>query len=238
VADAGARAQFVESAEQSHRFRSQGDDRGLLLVGPEDWPFAIPLVKEAQGWRFDTAAGKEELLNRRIGSNELHAIATARAYVDAQHEYAARDPLGEGVRQYAQRFRSSEGKRDGLFWPAAEGEPESPFGPLVAEAVEEGYASEGTDQPSPYHGYYYRILLAQGDHAPGGSRSYVNDGRLTEGFGLIAFPAVHGRSGVMTFIVNQRGLMFQKDLGADTESLAAAIDAYDPDPSWTPVAEH
>jgi hypothetical protein len=237
VADAAARARFVEGAAERHRIEPRGEDRAELVVGADDWPFAIPLVRDAQGWRFDTAAGKEELINRRIGGNELHAIATARAYVEAQHEYAARDPQGEGLRQYAQRFGSREGKRDGLFWPTAEGEPESPLGPLVAAAVREGYSASESGDPSPYHGYYYRILAAQGEHAPGGAHSYLQDGRMTRGFGLVAYPAAYGSSGIMTFIVNDRGLMFQKDLGEDTEALAARIEEYDPDPSWSPVVE-
>lgn len=237
VADEAARVRFVEAVSESHRVQFDGDDRAELLVGSEDWPFAIPLVKQAEGWRFDTVAGKEELANRRIGSNELHAIATTRAYVDAQHEYAARDPMGEQIRQYAQRIGSSEGKRDGLYWPADEGEPESPLGPLLARAVEEGYEFE-VGQPAPYHGYYFRILKAQGAHAPGGAMSYLNEGHMTGGFGVVAHPAEYGKSGIMTFIVNQRGLMFQKDLGEDTEGLASAINEYDPDPSWTPVTEN
>jgi len=236
VADEAARVRFVENASESHRIQLDGDDRAELLVGADAWPSSIPLVKEAEGWRFDTVAGKEELANRRIGSNELHAIASARAYVDAQYEYAARDPMGDGKRQYAQQFTSSEGKRDGLFWPAGEGEPESPLGLLVAEADLEGY-DLASGQAAPYHGYYFRILKAQGVHAPGGAKSYLNDGHMTGGFGLVAFPAEYGNSGIMTFIVNQRGLMFQKDLGEDTVTLAAAMSEYDPDPTWTPVVE-
>lgn len=237
VADEAARVRFVEAASESHRVQFDGDDRAELLVGSEDWPFSIPLVKQAEGWRFDTVAGKEELANRRIGSNELHAIATVRAYVDAQHEYAARDPMGEQIRQYAQRIGSSEGKRDGLYWPADEGEPESPFGPLLVQAVEEGYEFE-VGKLTPYHGYYFRILKAQGAQAPGGAMSYLNEGRMTGGFGMVAHPAEYGKSGIMTFIVNQRGLLFQKDLGEDTAGLAMAINEYDPDPSWTPVTEN
>jgi len=236
VADEAARVRFVEMASESHRVQLDGDDRAELLVGSDDWPFSIPLVKEAEGWRFDTVAGKEELANRRIGGNELHAIATARAYVDAQYEYATRDPTGAGMRQYAQRFTSSEGKRDGLFWAIGEGEPESPLGPLVAEAAQEGY-DLAAGEPTPYHGYYFRILKAQGAHAPGGAKSYLNGGHMTGGFGLVAFPAEYGMSGIMTFIINQRALMFQKDLGEDTVALAAAMSEYDPDPTWMPVVD-
>lgn len=237
VADAAARARFVAEAAKGTRIQHTEEGQAELLLGPEEWPFSIPLVKEASGWRFDTEAGKEELFNRRIGGNELHAIATVRAYVEAQNEYAAQDPTGSGVRQYAQRLGSSEGKRDGLYWPAVEGEPESPLGPLVAQAIREGYGGSQRGGQSPYHGYYYRILKAQGQHAPGGAFSYLSDGRLTAGFGLIAFPAEYGRSGIMTFIVNQRGLVFQKDLGDKTGELASSITEYDPDRSWTPVTE-
>jgi len=235
VADEAAAALFLEKAAEANRVQFHGDDRAELLLGQEDWPFSVPLVKEAKGWRFDTASGKEELISRRIGGNELHVIATTRAYVEAQHEYAALNPMNEGARQYAQRFHSSEGKRDGLFWPVGEGEPESPLGPLVAQAVQEGYATG--NRGLPYHGYYYHILKAQGTNAPGGARSYLEDGHMTRGFGMVAYPAEYGKSGIMTFIVNERGLMFQKDLGEETESLAVAIAEYNPDSSWTPVAE-
>jgi hypothetical protein len=237
VADEMERDRFLERANEAQRIQARADDQAELLVGPDQWPFAIPLVREAKGWRFDTAAGKEELINRRIGGNELHAIATVRAYVEAQYEYAARDPMGEGVRQYAQRLSSTEGRHDGLFWPVDDGEPESPLGPLVAQAVQEGYG-KGYGKASPYHGYYYRILKAQGAQAHGGAHSYLEDGRMTEGFGLVAYPAEYGRSGIMTFIVNQRGLVFQKDLGENTDELAIAMTEYDPDSTWAPVAEY
>ena len=236
VEDAAERDRFVAVAEAGVRIDRQGDDRAELLLGADAWPFPIPLVKEGAGWRFDTAAGKEELLNRRIGSNELHAIATVRAIVDAQYEYAAADPMGEGLHEYAQRFRSSEGQRDGLYWPSDGAGNESPLGRLVAEAVKEGYVRSEDGAPSPYHGYFYRLLTAQGSHAPGGARSYLKDGRLVDGFALLAYPAEYGKSGVMTFLVNQRGLVFEKDLGEDTANLAAALETYDPDKTWTPVA--
>jgi hypothetical protein len=235
VADASDRSRFLAQAAAGRRVQVQGEDRAELLLGPEDWPFAVPLVREEGGWRFDTAAGLEELANRRIGRNELHAIATARAIVEAQHEYAARDPTGSGRHQYARRFASTEGRRDGLYWPAVEGTPESPLGPLVAQAIREGYGGSGGG--APYHGYYYRILEAQGEHAAGGARSYLQDGHMVGGFALVAYPAEYGRSGIMTLIVDSRGLMFQRDLGPETETLAAAIDAYDPGPDWVPVLD-
>jgi hypothetical protein len=237
VADAAAITRFLEEAEKGTSIEPAGDDRALLLLGPEGWPFSIPLVREDEGWRFDTEAGKEELLNRRIGANELHAIATIRACVEAQHEYASRDPTGEGVRQYAQRLGSGEGKRDGLYWVPDEGEPESPLGPLVARAVEEGYTGSKDAGASPYHGYFFRILNAQGENAPGGALSYLADGRMTRGFAFLAYPAEYGKSGIMTFIANQRGVVYEKDLGGETGELAEAITRYDPDKTWSPVAD-
>jgi hypothetical protein len=208
-----------------------------MEVGPQDWRLPIPIVKENDGWRFDTKEGVEEYLDLRIGRNELHTIATMRAYVDAQYEYASRNPTGDKVPQFAQRFKCSEGKKDGLYWPAAAGEPESPLGPLAAQAAEEGYFKTRSAQPTPYHGYIYRILTAQGAHVPGGAMSYIVNGRMTRGFGLLAYPASYGHSGIMTFMVNQRGIVYQKDLGESTPALAQRITAYDPDDSWTPVTE-
>jgi hypothetical protein len=237
VADEVARRRFVAAAEQGVQVELVGDGRAELLLGPDAWPFPIPMVQEERGWRFDIPAGKQELLNRRIGSNELHTIATLSAIIDAQYEYAAADPMGEGIRQYAQHIGSSDDRRDGLYWPVEAGEAESPLGPLVAEAVAEGYGEGEQDTPAPYHGYFYRLLTAQGPQAPGGAKSYLKDGRLTGGFALLAYPAVYGNSGVMTFLTNHRGLIFQKDLGPETGEVAAEIEVYDPDLSWTPVEQ-
>jgi hypothetical protein len=238
VSDAADRQRFVELARQEADLEDETDSSAILVVGPEDWPFPIPLAKDEQGWYFDTQAGIEEILDRRIGLNELHAIATARAFVDAQREYASADPDGDGVRAYAARLWSSEGKKDGLYWPTKEGEPESPMGPLVAEAVEEGYqVREKGEGPRPYHGYYFKILTAQGPKAPGGAKSYLKDGRLTEGVALLAWPASYGNSGIMSFQVNQRGMVYQADLGEDTATAAAAIDAYNPGEGWEPVTD-
>ena len=237
VEDANGRQAFIDAAVEQAGIEQDGDDRATLVIGKDDWPFAIPLVKEPQGWRFDTDAGLEEIQNRLIGKNELYAIAVAEAYVDAQREYESEDRTGEG-RQFAQKLKSSEGKRDGLYWPVVEGEPESPMGPLIAEAVAEGYLQDPDSGPKPYHGYFYRMLKAQGPNAPGGAKSYVGDsGRMTEGFGLVAWPADYGNSGVMTFIVNQQGVVFQKDLGEQTDQLAAAVTAYDPDAAWQVVTD-
>jgi hypothetical protein len=238
VADRADREAFVEAAvEEAGIEQEEGvDDQATLVIGEDDWPFPIPLVRDEQGWRFDTAAGLDEIYARRIGRNELNAIAVLEAYVQAQYDYEATDRTGEG-RQFAQKLRSSEGKHDGLYWPAAEGEAESPMGPLVAEAVAAGYGQDKSGEPQPYQGYYYRILKAQGPNAPGGAKSYVNDGHMTKGFAALAFPAEYGNSGIMTFVVNQQGIVFEKDLGEETAALAAAIADYDPDDSWDPAGD-
>ena len=233
VADAAARAWFVEHAQLSAQIEDETGDSALLVIGPDDWPFPIPLAKDDQGWFFDTAAGLEELLNRRIGLNEIYTLAALRAFVEAQREYAALDPLGQGTPVFADRILSSEGKRDGLYWPTQPGEPTSPLGPLVAEAVGAGYgASPAGEGPRPFHGYLYKILTAQGDQAPGGAMSYLKEGRLTQGVALLAWPARYGHSGIMTFQVNHKGMVYERDLGEDTGALAAAIEAYDPGEGW------
>jgi hypothetical protein len=238
VADAADRRRFVELSQEAAHLEDETSDSAILVIGAEDWPFPIPLMRGEQGWFFDTQAGLEELLDRRIGLNELHAVATARAFVDAQSEYAAADPDGDGLGAYADRFWSTDGKRDGLYWPTAEGEPESPMGPLVSDAVDEGYEvnAEGAER-RPYHGYFFKILTAQGPSAPGGAKPYLEDGRLTGGFGLLAWPASYGNSGIMSFQVNQRGLVYQADLGEETARVAESIEAYDPGEGWEPVVD-
>ncbi len=203
-----------------------GADRVVLLFGFEAWPFPIPLVKEAGGlWRFDTPAGADEILNRRIGFNELKAIDSLLAYVGAQRQYAS-TPRGDGpVRAFAQKIRSSSGKKDGLYWAAKPGEEESPFGPLIPDAA---WRQPG----APYYGYYYRVLTAQGPDAPGGAYSYIINRNMVAGFAMLAYPAAYGNTGIMSFIVNHYGDVYQKDLGPDTAAQAAAIRAYNPDPSW------
>jgi hypothetical protein len=230
VDDAAARRRFATAAAERTRIERTTDGAiAILHVGRDDWPLPIPIVREADGWRFDTAAGKEELLNRRIGRNELTAIEVCRAYVDAQKEFARR------FHTYAQSFRSTPGKRDGLYWEATDHDV-SPLGPLVAAATAEGYRhGEAAQAPAPYHGYFFRILTVQGAHAPGGARDYVKDGQMTGGFALVAWPADHGSSGIMTFIVGEEGVVFQKDLGEGTGEAAKAITAYDPDESWQPT---
>jgi hypothetical protein len=220
----------VHKAMREHLAVSpDGPDRAVLVIGFEGWPFPVPLAKAASGaWRFDTAAGAEEILDRRIGFNELKAIASLDAYVAAQRAYAAR-PRGDGpVRAFAQKIRSSAGKKDGLYWAAQPGEEESPFGPLVPDAAQRRPGA-------PYYGYYYRILTAQGPDAPGGAYSYVINRNMVAGFAMIAYPAAHGNTGIMTFIVNHYGDVYQKDLGPDTAKEAAAIRAYNPAPGWEPL---
>src|SRR5262249_38566554 len=213
-----ARARFVASYDEKHQFEA-GGGKVVLVTGRDDFPFPIPLVPDGPSWRFDTAAGKEEIINRRIGRNELYAIQTCLAYVDAQREYYARDPDGNALLQYALKFASTPGKRDGLYWPTKAGETPSPLGPLVARARGEGY-SKRSGAPVAYWGYYYRILTAQGKDAPGGAYDYMAHGRLLGGFALVAFPGQYGVSGVMTFIVNQEGVVYQKDLGPNSAAIA------------------
>jgi len=236
VEDAAGRKRFADAVAQGTRVEPHGDARAELIVGSDDWPFPVPIVKAGATWRFDTAAGEDEIVNRRIGRNELRAIATCRAFVEAQQEYAAADRDGNGAGAFAAKFVSTPGKRDGLFWPVVEGESPSPLGPLAAAAAQEGYRRKG-NAPVPFHGYYFRVLTAQGPHAPGGAKSYLRNGRLTRGFALVAYPASYDVSGIMTFVVNQQGIVFQKNLGRQTAKLAARIDRYDPDRSWEPVTD-
>jgi hypothetical protein len=207
----------------------------VLEVGTNSWPFPIPIVRQNGRWLFDTKAGEEELLNRRIGKNELATLQVMRGYVEAQREYASRDRDGDEVLEYAQKLRSSPGMKDGLYWsPDLDGEI-SPFGPFVAYAQGKGYGLASTSEdevPGPFHGYYFKILTRQGKHAPGGKYDYIINGNMIGGFALVAWPASYEDSGVMTFIVSQQGVVYQKDLGAKTSKLASALKAYDPDSSW------
>jgi Protein of unknown function (DUF2950) len=233
VADRQSRERFVRAYDEAHRLAPGGPDKLVLVVGRDEWPMPIPLVRDAAGWWFDTAQGREEILNRRIGRNELSAVQVCLAYVDAQREYYARDPDGDALLQYAQRFRSRPGKRDGLYWEAAPGEAPSPLGVLVARAEGAGYPARRPGEPRiPYWGYYYRILKAQGPHAPGGAYDYVVRGQMIGGFALLAYPAAYGTSGVMTFMVSHDGVVYQKDLGPATAGTARALATFDPDPTW------
>jgi hypothetical protein len=210
-----------------------------LEIGADGWPFPIPLVKQDGQWFFDTAAGAEEILNRRIGMDEIGAINVCHSYVDAQREYASQDRMGDGVLAYAQFLRSTPGTHDGLFWPTNQpGEELSPLGPLIAQARVDGYhrtAKMLNDEQAPYHGYYFKILTRQGKHAPGDKYNYIINGRMIGGFALVAWPAEWGNTGVMTFIVNQQGNVYQKNLGIKTAKIAKAITTYDPDDTWTPA---
>lgn len=235
VADAADRKSFLRLFEEKNRLERPTPRRAILIIGPRDYPFPIPLTKRGKVWRFDTRAGREEILNRRIGKNELNAIAVARAYVIAQREYASKDRDANGSMAFAQRLRSSPGKNDGLYWEVTTGEEESPFGPLTARATLEGYGKESAEPPNPYHGYYFKILKAQGEHAEGGAYDYVANGEMILGFALVAYPAQYGSSGIMTFIVNQCGVVFQKDLGKSTDDIALKMTRYDPDTSWHKV---
>lgn len=236
VADRNAALDVKRLIDEKVAFEHIDDDTVIPVFGNEDWPFPVPLVREASGWRFDTETGREEVANRRIGRNELSVLATLHAAVDAQMEYFA-GAHGGRPGNYAQRFFSTEGMRDGLYWPTGEDEPASPLGPLIAEATGEGYSINNAE-PKPYHGYYFHLLTAQGPSAPGGAMSYLDaDGEMTKGFAVIAWPAEHGDSGVMTFLVNERGMVFQKDLGAETSTAATAITAFDPDDTWDPTGD-
>lgn len=232
VADRAVRERFIASYDRAHRFEG-GGGKVTLYVGEDDFPLAIPLVPDRDLWRFDTRAGKEEIVNRRIGQNELNTIQTCLAYVDAQLEYYGEDRNADGLREYAQRFASTPGKRDGLYWETKPGERPSPLGPLVVSARGEGY--KRGDKPMPYHGYYYRILTAQGPNAPDGAYDYLAHGRMIGGFALVAFPAQYGVSGVMTFIVNHEGVVYQKDLGPDSAAQARAMKTFNPDTTWKKV---
>lgn len=235
VADKDARTDFVASYQEKHAMTADGDNKMVLVVGNNDWPMPIPLIKKDGKWSFDGAAGAEELINRRIGGNELGAIAVSRGFVDAQKEYASEGRDGDAAGIYAMKLLSDEGMHNGLYWPTAEGETPSPVGEFIANSAAEGY--QFGKEPKPYHGYFYRLLYAQGENAAGGARDYFKDGLLTEGFALIAWPAEYGVSGVQTFIVNQDGTVFQKDLGETTPSEIETIKSFNPDNTWTAVVE-
>jgi hypothetical protein len=233
VADREAREAFVAAYDRAHRIQG-GGGKMTLYVGEDEFPLPIPLVPDGPVWRFDTQAGKEEILNRRIGRNELYTIQAVLAYVDAQRDYYSEDHNADGLREYAQRFQSTKGKRDGLYWETKPGEKPSPLGPLVVRAQAAGYKL-GERPPTPYHGYVYRILTAQGPDATDGAYDYLAHGRMIGGFALVAFPAQYGVSGVMTFIVNHDGIVYQKDLGPNTAALARAMKQFNPDKTWQKV---
>ena len=234
VQDANNALRFAAAMSQSCTQVKEGDDKITLEVGTNNWPYPIPLVRAGGQWFFDTAAGKEEMINRHIGKDELCAIGVCRTYVVAQRQYASN--VGRGI-NYAQHFKSTPGKQDGLYWPVAEGEAASPFGPLVAEAHAEGYVTHRSAGPHPFHGYYFKILIRKGEAAPGGKMNYLSDGNLTGGFALVAYPEHWDQSGIMTFIVNQDGKVYQRNLAEKTSRIAAAIKEYNPDSNWTLVPD-
>jgi hypothetical protein len=231
VADRESLERFVKSYEEAHTLVPSGDTKVVLQIGKDEWPFPIPLIKGSAGWRFDTPAGKAEVLNRRIGRNELDVIQVCLAYVDAQREYYMRNPMNTALLQYASKFVSTEGKRDGLYWDTSADEPPSPLGPFVAQARGEGY-KRAAGKPVPYHGYYYKILTGQGPDAPDGAYDYVVRGQMIGGFALLAYPAQYGSSGIMTFMVNHDGVVYEKDLGPKTTSTAPAMTKFNPDKTW------
>jgi len=240
VEAAEERQLFMDRVKEKVNLVAESDSKQVLQLGTDGWPFPIPLVKQDGQWHFDTDAGKEEILNRRIGANELGAIQVCEAYVQAQRDYASEDRNADEVLEYAQHLRSTPGTHDGLYWSTRTGDELSPLGPLVAQAHGEGYRKQTkilTDEQSPYHGYYFKILTRQGKHAPGGKYNYIINGHMIAGFALVAWPAEWGNTGVMTFIVNQRGKVYQKNLGPKTASIAAAMTTYDPDSTWTPAGD-
>ncbi|WP_172201639.1 DUF2950 domain-containing protein [Niveibacterium sp. COAC-50] len=225
---------FVEAYDAQHTVVEVADGRAVLIVGPGRYPFSFPIMRVAGGWRFDAEQGKEELINRRVGMNELSTIEVLKEVVAAQREYALMDRNGNGSPEYAARFTSSEGKRDGLYWQTAEGEAPSPLGPLVADAQAEGYGKHA--RGAPFHGYLFKMLTGQGPDAVGGAQTYTVNG-LVGGFAVLAYPAKYGLSGVKSFIVNQNGVILEKDLGANTAAIAAKTTLFNPDKGWTPVAK-
>ena len=232
AADRADAEHFLAEYDAKHAIVRDGD-QATLTIGSDDFPFAFPIVKSGDRWRFDTAAGKDELLARRIGENELDAIKVLQAIVDAEREYASADRNGDGVFDYALKFASSPGKRDGLYWPVKQGEPPSPLGELVVRAAGEGY-KKGKG-PTPYHGYYYRMLKGQTKNAESGAVDYVVHGRAIGGFAVIAYPAKYANSGIMTFMVNQDGKVYQADLGPSTQAKASKMERFDPGKGWSPV---
>ena len=233
VADEEMRQKFLAAYDARHEVKKQGDDKAVMIIGAEDFPFPIPLARKGAAWQFDTAAGRLDILYRRIGRNELAAIQSCLAYVDAQNEYADKNRAGAAGASYAQRIVSRSRKKDGLYWPTAPGEEARPLGELVAQATTEGYAIGG--DRIPFHGYYFRILTRQGPMAAGGEVDYVVHGKMIGGFALVAYPAEYGNSGVMTFVVNYAGTVFQKDLGERTAKLAERMTSFNPDQTWKKV---
>ena len=232
VADTQSREAFIKAYNEAHKLVLEGDTQAILVIGKDEWPMPIPLVKSQDGWRFDTKRGAEEILDRRIGRNELNAIQVCLAIVDAERDYVAKDPDGDGIPEYASKFVSTPGKHDGLYWETKSEEPPSPLGPLLAAAARDGYTNSESSSLEPYHGYFYKILTKQGKDAPGGAHDYLVNGQMIGGFAVIAYPARYGASGIMSFIVNQDGVVYEKDLGENTAAMASQMTTFNPDPSW------
>jgi hypothetical protein len=232
VADKNARARFLERYAEANSLDKSAPESAILEVGADKWPFPVPIVSEGGKWHFDTPTGVDELVNRRVGANELSTIQSCLAYVDAQREYYMRNPESSSLLHYAGRLISTADKKDGLYWPAGENDEQSPLGEGFAKARAEGYAKEGTMSGEPFHGYIYRLLTRQGPNAHGGAYDYVVNDQLLGGFAAIAFPADYGNSGVMTFMVSHDGVVYSKDLGPETAKLALAVDSFDPGSDW------
>jgi hypothetical protein len=232
VADAHNREAFIKAYSDAHKIVLESDAKATLVIGDDEWPLPIPLVQSGGHWRFDATQGEKEILARRIGANELAAIQVCLAIVDAEHEYAALDRVGDDVPHYAARFVSTPGYHDGLYWETNADEPSSPLGPFLAAATNEGYTKSEPRALAPYHGYYYKILTSQGAHAPGGAYDYIVKGKMIGGFAVLAYPARYGASGIMSFMVNHEGVVYEKNLGRKTAELAARITSFDPDASW------
>lgn len=237
VQDKAAADAYVQGYGKMHRWRKMPDGAQVLLIGPDNFPFPVPLRKTATGqWYFDAGAGEEEILRRRVGRNELAVMDVCLALVDAQYEYDSKPRDGGTARQFAQKFISDSGKRNGLYWESPAGQPQSPLGPLAAFATSDGYTVK-QDAHVPFHGYFFRILSKQTSNTPGGAKDYVVNGKMVGGFAFVAYPADYGRSGIMTFIINQDGVLLQKDLGKTTTETATAMSAFDPDQSWNLVGD-
>ncbi|HTR63731.1 MAG TPA: DUF2950 domain-containing protein [Candidatus Binataceae bacterium] len=227
VADNNNREDFTKWYDQMHRLAYNSDGQVILYVGADNWPLPIPIVKQGDGWVFDTAEGKDELLYRRVGRNELYTIDVLQELADAQQDYS------NVQQQFAQKILSDSGQKNGLYWPTSGDEPESPIGPLIADASAEGYKRDPSGKPAPFHGYYYKVLKSQGADAPGGAQDYIVDGKMTRGFAFLAYPAEYRDSGVMTFMIDKDGVLVEKDLGPDTEKIAPGITSFNPDSTWS-----
>jgi Protein of unknown function (DUF2950) len=236
VADQQSREAFIKAYNEANKIVFEGETQAVLVIGQDEWPMPIPLVKSPAGWHFNSPQGEKEILTRRIGRNELAAIQVCLAIVDAAHEYAALDVDGDRIPEYAPQFVSTPGKHDGLYWQTKENEPPSPLGPLLAAATREGYTDSVSKPLAPYHGYFYRILTKQGNDAPGGAHDYLIRGHMIGGFAVIAYPARYGVSGIMSFLVNQDGVVYEQNLGKNTTAIASKMTTFNPDASWRQLA--